>query len=118
MAATARRWLLIPTAFGFLLLVLGAFAVGQGLHRGVSEELSTGLASGMTREEVRGLLGEPTSVHGADAPPGSWTVPGFALPRARPVAGEVHVHRGGLWVHYVWFDREGRVEDWDSVLPD
>jgi len=66
---------------------------------------------GLTAAEVVERLGEPNHVYHADTAPEHYYVPGWGY-RQRPITSMVHIFILGEPIGYVWYDEDGRVEDW------
>lgn len=76
-------------------------------HHRIEAKLELGLSSARVRER----LGEPSYVYEAESAPEDYYVPGWAH-RERPITSEVWIFHIGEPICYVWFDEQGKVEDW------
>ena len=75
------------------------------------ERIRSKLELGLTPAQVVERLGEPDYVHGVDTAPEDYYVDGWAY-RERPITSTVQVFILGEPIAYVWYDEDGRVEDW------
>ena len=64
---------------------------------------------GMTEEQVRQNLGEPTFVHHRGAQPDTYCVPGWSCER-REIQHKLLIYRGIEPIAYVFFNPSDRVE--------
>jgi SmpA / OmlA family len=67
------------------------------------------ISVGMTEEQVRQNLGEPTFVHQRGAQPEIYCVQGWACER-REIQHKLLIYRGVEPIAYVFFDSSGKVE--------
>lgn len=105
------RWIvLLGVGLGLVVGSLPALAwalLSYG-HARVEERLELGL----TQDEVRARFGrEPNYAYRAGSAPADYYVEGWAR-RERPITSSVWIYIEGEPICYVWFDADGRVEDW------